>query len=814
METLWQDIRYGLRMLAKHPGFTVVALLTLALGIGANTAIFSILDAVLLRPLPFPEHERLVAIWGADAKTGETHRAISYPNFTDLRDQSHALDSLAAFTDGSFTLTGAGEPLLLHGGIVSASLLSVLRTSPELGRGFSESDDAPGARVVLLSHKLWQSRFGGDTDIVGKSIMLQGKPFTVVGVMPAKFEFPFDSDPLDIWTSMAIEKVSDNGDKPMVEERGAHFLAAIGRLKHGVSVAQANAETAAISASLEKLYPDDNAHLALVLQPEVDAIVGDVRTSLLLLFGAVGFLLLIACANVANLLLARAASREREMAVRTALGAARSRLVRQLLTESVMLSLAGGIAGLLLAAWTTSFLSNMPSLQIPRLAQARLDWAALLFMAATSLLTGIAFGLAPSIHSFGLQLFSTLKEGSRSVAGNKIQNRIRAALVVAEVSLALILLVGASLLAESLVHLWRTPPGFDANNVLTFDVNLPEARYGKPQESIRFYENLLGRIRAVPGVTQASGIFPLPLSDSRIRTSFEIEGQPVAKGEQPRTHIRAIGVDYFHTMRIPLIAGREFDAHDDARARSVVMINETFAKRFFPGENPIGRRIKPDVSVSGTPPMREIVGVVGDVKHRNLWLPPDPECYAPYDQLPFGTMTLVVRAAGDPLPLAPIMREQVKELDAELPVYRERTMDAYVSDSIAQRRFTGIVCSTFAAVGLLLSIVGLYGVMSYIVEQRTHEIGIRVAVGAERRDVLGLIVGHGLRLALLGVALGTVGALALSRVIASELFQVTATDLRTYLAVAAALTGVSVAACYIPARRATRVDPIVALRYE
>ena len=814
METLWQDIRYGLRMLAKNPGFTAVALLTLALGIGANTAIFSILDAVLLRPLPFPEPDRLVAIWGADSKTGETHRALSYPDFTDLRSENHSLESLAAFTDGSFTLTGAGEPLLLHGAIVSASLLSVLHSSPELGRGFGASDDNPGTRVVLLSHALWQSRFGGDSSIVGKSILLQNKPFTVVGVMPPKFAFPFDADPLDLWTTIAIEKVSDNGDKPMVEERGAHFLAAIARLKPGVSLAQANAESASISASLEKLYPDDNAHLSLNLQPEVDALVGDVRTSLLLLFGAVGFLLLIACANVANLLLARAASREREMAVRTALGAPRGRLVRQLLTESVLLSLTGGIAGLLLASWATGFLSNMSSLQIPRLAQARLDWAALLFMAAISVLTGIAFGLAPSIHSFGLQPFSTLKEGSRSVAGNKVQNRVRAFLVIGEVSLALVLLVGASLLAESLVHLWRTPPGFDANNVLTFDVNLPEARYGKPQQSIAFYENLLARMRSLPGVTQASGIFPLPLSDSRIRTSFEIEGQPVAKGEQPRTHIRAIGLNYFHTMRIPLIAGREFDAHDDMQAHPVVIINETFAKRFFPGESPVGKRLKPDVSISGTPPMREIVGVVGDVKHRNLWLPADPECYSPYEQLPFGTMTLVVRTAGDPMQLAPMMREQVKALDAELPVYHERTMDAYVSDSIAQRRFIGVVCSTFAAVGLLLSIVGLYGVMSYVVEQRTHEIGIRVAVGAERRDVLGLIVGHGLRLALLGVVLGTIGALALSRVIASELFEVTATDLRTYLGVTAALIGVSVAACYIPARRATRVDPIVALRYE
>src|SRR5215472_11329182 len=587
METLWQDIRYGLRMLAKNPGFTAVALLTLALGIGANTAIFSILDAVLLRPLPFPEPGRLVAIWGADSKTGETHRALSYPDLTDLRNENHSLESLAAFTDGSFTLTGAGEPLLLHGGIVSASLLSVLHSSPELGRGFAASDDDPGTRVVVLSHALWQSRFGGDSSIVGKSILLQNKPFTVVGVMPPKFAFPFDADPLDLWTTIAIEKVSDNGDKPMVEERGAHFLAAIARLKPGVSLAQANAESASISASLEKLYPDDNAHLSLNLQPEVDALVGDVRTSLLLLFGAVGFLLLIACANVANLLLARAASREREMAVRTALGAPRGRLMQQLLTESIILSLAGGAAGLVLAAWATRFLSSLPSLQIPRLAQARLDWLALLFITGVSVLTGIIFGVAPALHSSKLKLASTLKEGGRTATGGTAQNRVRRLLVIGEVSLALVLVIGASLLAESLVNLWRVPPGFDPSNVLTFNVNLPAVRYAKSEHSIEFYRQLIDRMRSVTGVKDASGIFPLPLSDSQIRTSFAVEGRPVAKGEEPRTQIRVIDQDYFATMHIPLLAGRTFTNRDSAKSAPVAIINDAFAKKAFPSENPL-----------------------------------------------------------------------------------------------------------------------------------------------------------------------------------------------------------------------------------
>jgi len=814
METLWQDIRYGLRMLGKNPGFTVIAIVTLALGIGANTSIFSILDAVLLKPLSFPEPQRIVAIWGTDSKNGETHRPISYPDFADYRNQNRTLESLAAYTDATFTLTRNGEPLRLHGGIVSASLLSVLRVTPEIGPGFMAADDQLGTRVVLLSHSLWTSRFGGDPAVVGRSIVLQARPYKVVGVMPASFQFPLDGEAVDIWTTMAVEMVSDDGDKPITAERGAHYLFGIARLKSNVTLAQANNDAAAISRGLEKLYPGENLHLGLALQTEADALVGDVRESLLLLFCAVGFLLLIACANVANLLLARATGRQQELAVRAAMGASPWRLRGQLLIESVILSLAGGLAGLLLAAWATSFLSTIPSLQIPRLAQARLDWVALLFMTGVSVVTGLAFGLAPAFHFSEFGLSSTLKEGGRTSSGSAGQNRIRSFFVIGEVSLALVLLVGASLLSESLVHLWRTPPGFDPKGVLAFDVDLPNARYPKQEQSIRFYEQLLERIRMVPGVTMASGVLPLPLSDSHIRTTLEIEGRPVAEGEKPRTQIRAIALDYFRTMRIPLLAGREFTSHDDPHSAPVVIVNEAFAKKFFPNENPIGKRVKPEASRAREAPMREIVGVVGNVKHRSLWEPADPESYVSYDQLPIGDMTMVVRTAGDPMALATAIREQVKSLDTELPVYRVRLLEVYVSDSIAQRRFTGVVCSIFAGAGLLLAVVGLYGVMSYLVAQRTHEIGVRVAVGAKQGDIVRLVLRHGMRLSLIGTVLGTIGAMAVSRVIASQLFEVAATDVPTYVAAVLVLMAVAAAACYFPARRATRIDPLVALRYE
>ncbi|MGC1485585.1 MAG: ABC transporter permease [Candidatus Acidiferrum sp.] len=807
MLMLWQDIRYGLRMLAKSPGFTGVVVLTLALGIGANTAIFSVVSAVLLQPLPFSQPDRLVALRGVDSRTGETGRPLSYPDFADLRTQSQSLESAAAYDSSTSTLTGSGEPLHVEVGVVSANFLDVLRAKPMMGREFAATEDKPGTHVVLLSHRMWKNKFGGDPKVTEKQVVLDGKPYAVAGVMPAEFQFPLDSQPMDLWMTMAVE-----GEYQA--ERGSHYLSAIGRLKEGVTLAAANAETAEISARLAKQFPDTNGHMGMVLQPEKEALVGNVRPALLMVLGAVGFLLLIACANAANLLLARAAGRQREMAIRASLGAGKSRILSQLLTESVLVSLAGGTLGLLLAVWGTAALATLPSLGIPRLASAGVDARALAFALAVSVFTGILFGLVPAVHASRFNLLGSLKEGGRTATEGTGGSRMRALLVISQVSLAVVLLIGASLLIESMFHLLHESPGFDPQGVLAFNLDLPDARYGKPEQSADFFKELLGRIRTVPGVKDASAVMPLPLSENSLRTSFEIEGRPMAKSDLPRTFIRAVGLDYFKAMRIPLLAGREFTERDDRHAPHVIIINQTLARKFFPNESAIGKHMKPGMSAGKTDSRCEIIGVVGDVKHRNLWQPPDPESYVPYDQNPIGAMDMVVRTEGDPMTLLPAMRAQVLALDAELPIYKAQRMEDYVAASVAQRRFTGLLCSIFAGAGLLLAVIGLFGVMAYSVAQRTHEIGVRVAVGAEKADILQMILREGMAITLAGIGIGLLGAFGLSSILKSQLFGVSATDPLTFLGVIMALAVVALAACYIPARRATRVDPMVALRYE
>ena len=804
----WQDLRYGLRMLAKRPGFSAVVILTLALGIGANTAIFSVVSAVLLRPLPFPQPDQLVDLYRVDSRTGEKSRAQSYPDFADLRAQSKSLEAAAAYDESSTTMTGKGDPLHLTMGIFSADMFKVLRVRPILGREFTAEEDKPGTHVALLSYQLWKTRFGGDPKITDKQILLDGKPYVVAGVMPAEFQFPVDSQPMDLWATIAVEGADSQ------TERGSHFLGVIGRLRDGATLAAANAETMEISARLGTQYKDTNSHWRMALQPEMQELVGDVRPALLLVLGAVGFLLLIACANAANLLLARAAGRQREMAIRVSLGAGKSRILTQLLTESVLLSLAGGALGLLLAVWGTAGLANLPSLGIPRLGSAGVDGRALVFTVALSLFTGVLFGLAPSLHASRFNLFRSLKEGGRTATEGVGHSRIRALLVISQVSLAVVLLIGAGLLIESVYHLLHESPGFEPRGVMAFNLDLPDSRYGKPEQSADFFRDLLGRIRAVPGVTDASAVLPLPLSGDSMRTSFEIEGKPIDKSDLPGTNIRAVGADYFRTMRIPLLAGREFNARDDRHAPHVVIINQTLARRYFPNESPLGKHLKPGMSSGKTDTMCEIVGVVGDVKHKRLWLPDDPESYVPYDQNPIGGMNIVVRSAGDPMALLPALRAQVQAQDAELPIYKTQRMEDYVAASIAQRRFTSLLCSIFAGVGLLLAVVGLFGVMSYSVAQRTHEIGVRVAVGAAKTDILRLILKEGMGITLVGAGLGLLGALGLSSIVKSQLFGVKATDPVTFLGVVAGLGIVAVVACYIPARRATRVDPMVALRYE
>jgi putative ABC transport system permease protein len=807
MLMVWRDIRYGLRMLAKSPGFSAVVVLTLALGIGANTAIFSVVSAVLLQPLPFSQPDQLGALRGVDLRTGETGRPLSYPDFADLRAKSQSLESASAFDTSTATLTGSGDPLHIDVGVVSANLLSVLRARPMLGREFLVTEDKPGTHVVLLSHRLWKTRFGGDQKVTEKQVVLDGKPYAIAGVMPPEFEFPLDSQPMDLWMTMAVE-----GDYQA--DRGSHYLSAIGRLRNGVSMAAANAEAAEISAGLAKQYPDTDGHMGIVLQAEKDALVGNVRPALLMVLGAVGFLLLIACANAANLLLARAAGRQREMAIRASLGAGKNQILRQLLIESVLLALAGGALGLLLAVWGTAALVSLPSLGIPRLAAAGVDLRALAFTLAVSILTGILFGLAPALHASRFNLFGSLKEGGRTATDGTGRSRVRTLLVVSQMSLAVVLLIGASLLIESMFHLLHESPGFDPRGVLAFNLDLPDARYGKPEQSADFFKNLLEKVRAVPGVKSASAVMPLPLSRNSLRTSFEIEGQPMAKSDLPRTFIRAVGLDYFGTMHIPLIAGREFTARDDRHAPHVILINQTLARRFFPNESAIGKHMKPGMSADKSASMCEIIGIVGDVKHRNLWQPPDPESYVPYEQNSIGAMDIVVRTEADPMTLLAAMRTQVLALDSELPIFKAQRMEDYVAASVAQRRFTGLLCSIFAGAGLLLAVVGLFGVMSYNVAQRTHEIGVRVAVGAEKPDILRLILTEGMRITGIGIGVGLLGALGVSRVVKSQLFGVTATDPLTFLGVVVVLMLVALAACYLPARRAARVDPMVALRYE
>jgi putative ABC transport system permease protein len=814
MHSFFQDLRYGFRMLAKNPGFTAIAVLTLALGIGANTTIFSVVNAVLLQPLPYEQPERVMSLLGVDSRNNEHGRPFSYPDFVDYRKQNSTLEYVSGYTDGGDTLTAPGEPLHIHVESVSFDMFNLLRAKPLIGRTFVAAEDQPGMHVAILSYGLWKKRFGGEPQVTSKSMTIGGHVYTIVGVMPEAFQFPIDEEPRDLWTTMSGIQTSTGPDKPMSEERGAHFMSVLGRLKPGASIQQANADLATISAGLEKQYPDTDSHMGAEVMPHAQAMVGDIKPVLLMVLGAVAFLLLIACANTANLLLARAAGRQREMAIRASMGAGRSRILRQLLTESILLALAGGALGLLIAVWGTKLFANLSTIHIPRLRSTEVDWRVLVFTLGISVFTGVLFGLAPALHSLRFDLFHSLKEGGRNATEGIGHARLRSLLVVFEVSISVLLLIGASLLLESMVHLLHASPGFDPKGVLTFNIDLPDVQYGKPEQSIAFYKQLLERVRTVPGVKSASGVLPLPLANDIIRSTFEIEGKPVAKSDEPRTHFRSVGLDYFQTMRIPLVAGRDFNSRDERNSTQVVIINQALARKFFPNENPIGKHIKPGVSDEGPGKMREIVGVVGDVKHRALWNPPDPESYVPYAQTAIGQMYVVARTDGDPMSLLPAMREQVKAIDAQLPVYAPKTMDEYVASSIAQRKFTSLLCGVFAAVGLVLAVVGLFGVMSYTVSQRTHELGVRVAVGAEKTDILRLILDQGMRMTLLGIGVGLVGTFAITRVLSNQLFGISASDPLTFFGVAFLLALVALAACYIPARRATRVDPMVALRYE
>ncbi len=814
MSTLWQDLRYGARMLLKKPGFTLIAVLTLALGIGANTALFSVIDAVLLRPLPFARPERLVTLKSVDTKRGEGLQA-TYPDFNDWRAQNRSFEKLAAFRGRDLMLTGWGEAARLRGAVVTSDLFPLLGVAPRRGRGFTAEEDRAGGHATVLSYAAWRDRFNADETIIGRTVTLNGLSYQVVGVMPAGFAFPLAvAEPAEMWISAGID---DEGRASLTRQRGNHAVEVIGRLRDDVSLAQAQAEMARIAQGLERQYADTNHNLGVRAVPFHERLVGNVSWALWLLFGAVGCVLLIACANVANLLLARAAGRQREMAIRAALGAHPWRVRRQLLTESLVLSLGGGAIGLLLAWWGAEWLVNLAPNGLPRATDTTLDLRVLGFTLLVSALTGLLFGLAPAWHVSKPDLTFALKEGGRGAGGGSRGNRVRQGLIVAQVAVAFVLLTGAGLLLHSFWKLQRVDPGFDPRNLLTFRLSLPATKYREPQQIETFHGQLQERLRALPGVANASAATVVPLTGQNAQLGFSIEGAPT-EPNRPFPHEsfhRVVRPGYLQTMGIPLVAGRDFDARDTREANAVVIINETLARRHFPNQNPLGRRINPSFATDSRGILwREIVGVVKDVHHAGLNAEPGAECYVPHQQAPFGNITVVARATREPGSLIAAVRGQVQALDRDLPVYNIKTLDEYLVLSVAQQRFQTLLLAIFAGLALLLVAVGLYGVMAYSVAQRTHELGLRVALGAQTRDVLRLVVAHGLGLTLAGVVIGVAGALALTRVMKTLLYGISATDPLTFLGVAALLIAVALLACYLPARRATKVDPMVALRHE
>jgi putative ABC transport system permease protein len=812
MQTFWQDLRYGARMLLKYPGFMAVVVITLALGIGANTTIFSVVNAVLLRPLPYQNPEQLVMIWGKLPGYVSGNVGASAVEFADYSDQNQVFSSIAAYTSTSFNLTGAGEPERIVSTVASASLFPLLNVRPVLGRSFLNEEDRLGHdRVVILSHSLWLRRFAGSSSIIGQSITLDGQSHTIVGVAPAGFQFP--DNETELWKPIAFsaEQLSEN-------ERGSHYLSVIARMKPGVTIGRAQADMSALAQRLQREHPlnyEMESGWGVTVVSLREETVGDVRLALQALFGAVGCVLLIGCANVSNLLLARASTRRREMAIRAALGGRPGRIIRQLLTESLMLSLAGGGLGALIAVWGVEVVAKLSASTLPRVNEVSIDGRVIGFTCVVTLLTCLLFGLVPAWQLARTDLNESLKESGSKGIESSGSHRLRGLLVVGETALALILLVGAGLMIKSLYRLQQVEPGFDPAHALTMRLALPEAKYPQPQRQQDFYERLLDRIDALPGVKAAGAINFLPLSGTGNQRSFLIEGEP-----EPKLNVgfRMVSPDYFRAMGVPLRAGRLIDDRDRENAPRVAVVNETFASVFLANEYPLGKRIKLG-SVQGPFPWLTIAGVVGDVKHGGLDRETRPEMYVPYLQplLPdwdMPPMFMVVRSDSEPGSLTAAVRGVVKELDRDQPLYNIATMEQLLSRSTLQRRFNMTLLAVFAALALILAGVGIYGVMAYAVTERTREIGIRMALGAQTSDALRLVLRQGMRLTLVGVTLGLMGAFALTRLMENLLFKVKATDPLTFIVIALLLTVVALLACWIPARRATKVDPMVALRFE
>jgi predicted permease len=816
------DIRYGLRQLIKHPAFTIIAVLTLALGIGANTAIFSVVNAVLLKPLPFPEPDQLIAVGMTDTRQkGQTDlNSLSYPDFFDFRDQNRTLTSSAIYHDLTFALTSEEGATSVHGVKASAEFFGVLGIKPKMGREFIRDDEkgggGSGGFKVIISDEFWKKHFGADPNVIGRTITLDRRPHTVIGVMPAGFQFPIQNDPIDFYVTIAADATNPDGSKPQTESRGSHSLQAVARLKPGATVAQANSDLSTIAEALAKQYPDSNTHFGVLAKPLRDDMIGDVRTALYILFGAVVCVLLIANANVANLLLARASARGKEIALRAAMGASRIRIIRQLLTESVLLAGLGGLFGLLLAQWGTEALIKTIPQSIPRISNIQLDAPVLVFTLFVSLVTGVVFGLVPAWQASHVDLNSSLKSGSRTGSGGESKGRVRNALIMAEVALALVLLISAGLLIQSFARLGRVQSGVRTERLLTARVSLPDVAYPRNENVIAFYDQFLTRIRAIPGVESASTIVPLPLSGSNMVTSFDIQERPLPEGQRPGAPVRIIATDYFKTMGIPVRQGRIFDERDQLNSVPVVIVNERFAQKYFPGENVMGKRIQPGFSADDNgEKIREIVGVVGNVKHLSLRNDDSPEMYLPRTQIPFGIMSIVIRTSvSNPNAITNSLRKELAAMDATIPLTSVRVFEEYISRSLARPRFNTLLLSIFAGVALLLTAIGIYGVLAYSVAQRTSEIGIRIALGAGKSSIFRLIVGQAMTLVGISLVVGLAGAFAATRLLNSLLFGVGASDPGTFIGIVLLVSAVAFVAAWVPARRATRVDPIIALRAE
>ena len=803
--SLAQDVRYALRMLYRQPSFTAVAVLTLALGIGATTAVFTVVNGVLLRPLPYQDPDRLVVL--LNGRNGRMGPTFSPPNYRDVASQSGAFSEWAALSPSTANLTGNGEPQQLDGGYVTGRFFSVLGVTPRLGRLIVDADVENDRQAVVLSERLWRRQFGAQHDIIGSTVRLDGKPFTIVGVAPADVTMP---EGAEFWRPLVFSR-----DNLSDRQRGAQWIGAVARLKNGTNLEQAQAAMATIAERLARDYPNTNRGRAMSATRLHDRTVRTIRPALLILLGAVTLVLLVACVNVANLLLARANSRTREVAVRAAVGAGRGRLIQQFLAESVVLGLAGGVAGLLVAQWATRALIALGPASIPRLDQVAIDWRVLAFTVITAIATSVVFGLVPALATSGGALAQIIATAGRGSIGHG-RTRLRKTLVVCEMGLAVVLLIGAGLLIRSYQRITDVNPGFSPDHVLTFALSLPEAKYKTDAAVGQFMQGYVDRIGARPGVESAAAVFGLPLDTNFTASSSFLRVGETDSADSPSAGMRIVTPAYFKTLKIPLRAGRTFDAHDDETGPEVVVINEETARRFWPNQNPIGQQLKLGVRLvdnirSG---QKTIIGVVGNVNWSGLDVTPPPEVYLPHAQHPVSALTIVVRTTGEPTAFAPVARADLAALDRELPMAYVRTMDQVVGRSVAERRFTMLLLASFATVAVLLASIGVYGVLAYLVSQRTQEIGVRLAIGAAPEDVVRLFLREGITLAVVGLTAGLAGALVAGRALTTLLFGVTSTDPITYAGVAAALGLAALSASYLPARRAARVDPMTALRMD